>query len=263
MDIELKRIADRIDVDIRACRRFEPLRIDGKPLDLEQAYRVQADIVERAMARGAGEPVGYKVGLTGSAMQKFCGVTQPVVGRILAGRVRPNGATLRAGDYMRLGIECELAVRIAKPLPLLAEGTEPTHLLDHVDAIAAAFELVEDRDADYKVLDAFSIIAENSWNMGMVLGGLALPTEVADLANLEGKLVVDGQGLAVGVSSDIMGSPLHVLAWLARFATEMKLEVRPGDWIMTGSIISTVFAAKGRHYRFELGDLPPVEVSIV
>ena len=39
-----------------------------------------------------------------------------------------------------------------------------------VAACLPAFELVEDGDADYKTLDAFTLIAQNTWNGGVVLG---------------------------------------------------------------------------------------------
>jgi 2-keto-4-pentenoate hydratase len=255
-------IADQIEADTRARKRFEPLRIDGRTLDLAEAYAVQAEIVARAQARGAGSIIGYKVGLTSESMQKFCGVTDPVVGRILRQRVRHSGATLPLNQFHRLGLESELALRVAKRVPILPAEADPAELLDCVDAIAAAFEIVEDRDADYRALDGFSIIAENSWNMGIVLGSPMAVEAGRDLAKLEGNLFIDDVLTGTASSAEVMRGPLSVLAWLARFTRAMDFELLPGHWIMTGSIIPTQFAQARQRFRFALGDLEPVEVTV-
>jgi 2-keto-4-pentenoate hydratase len=255
-------IADQIEAETRARKRFELLRIEGRPLDLTEAYEVQAEIVARAQARGAGSVIGYKVGLTSESMQKFCGVTQPVVGRILRQRVRHSGSTLPLNQFHRLGLESELALRVSKRVPILPPEADPTQLLDCVDAIAAAFEIVEDREADYRALDGFSIIAENSWNMGIVLGS-PMPVESGrDLTKLEGSLFVDDVLIGTASSGEAMRGPLSVLAWLARFTHEMGFDLSPGHWIMTGAIIPTQFARAGQRLRFALGDLEPVQVTV-
>ena len=255
-------IADQIEAHTRARKTFEPLTINGRMLDLAEAYAVQDEIVTRAQARGAGSTIGYKIGLTTRSMQQFCGLSQPVLGRILRQRVRHNGSTIPINQFHRLGVESELVLRIGKPLPVLAEQADPAPLMGCVDAIAAGFELVEDRAADYQRLDGFSIIAENSWNMGMVLGPPVAMTRERDLSNLEGNLFVNDQWVGTANSCEVMQGPLSVLAWLARFADTMNFDLRPGQWIMTGSIIPTKFAQPNQTFRFHLGDLPPVQLAV-
>ena len=257
-----EQIADRIEADTRARKNFEPLRIDGRALTLAEAYAIQTEIVTRAQGRGAGAVIGYKVGLTSAAMQKFCGVAEPVVGRILRQRVRHNGSTLPLNQFHRLGLESELVLRVGKAVPVLPEDADPNELLDCIDAIATGFEIVEDRNADYQHLDGFSIIAENSWNMGMVLGTPVPVVGRRDLATLEGNLYINDALVGTASSADVMQGPLSVLAWLARFTRTMGVDLQPGQWIMTGSIIPTQFAKSPQHFRFELGDLAPVEVTV-
>ena len=52
-----------------------------------------------------GETIGYKVGLTSKAMQTFCGINHPIGGVVLKKREYHSGATVRRGDYGRLGLE--------------------------------------------------------------------------------------------------------------------------------------------------------------
>ena len=45
------------------------------------------------------------------------------------------------------------------------------------------------------------------------------------------------------------------------FIREKALE--PGQWVMTGSVVTTKFARPGSRYRFELDALEPVEMTVV
>lgn len=256
---QIRAIVDRLEAHVRNRTAFELHRINDRPPTLDEAYAIQSEIVARALRSGSDSVAGYKVGLTTEKMQKFCGVVEPIAGRILRSGVRTSGARLRKSAFHRLGIESELALRIGKEV---RPDSNVRDLIACVDAIAAAFEVVDDRDADYAHLEASSIAAENSWNQGIVLGEAMSPSTFGDLCGLDGRLLIDGEQVATGSSSDVVGGPLSVLAWIAQFAHQAGHDLRPGQWIMTGSIIPTKFAVGGETYSFQLGALPPVTVTI-
>lgn len=256
---QIRSIVDRLETHVRNRTAFQLYRNGNRPITLDEAYEIQAEILSRALRSGYDSIAGYKVGLTTAKMQEFCGVNEPIAGRILKSGVHSSDATLRKADFHRLGIESELALRVGKPVPA---GSNGPHLIECIDAIAAAFEVIDDRDADYAHLEASSIAAENSWNRGVVLGDAISPANFGDLRGLQGRLLVNGAAVATGSSSDVMSGPLSVLAWVAQFARDNGDELRPGQWIMTGSIIATKFAVAGETYSFELGPLPAVTVTI-
>lgn len=259
---QIRSIVDRLESHVGNRTAFQLYRIDDRPLTLDEAYSIQAEILARALRSGSDSIAGYKVGLTTPKMQAFCGVNEPIGGRILKSGVRASGARLRKSDFHRLGIESELALRVGKPVPPLGASNDVADLIGCIDAIAAAFEVIDDRDADYSHLEASSIAAENSWNRGAVLGEAISPADFGDLCNLQGRLLVNGEPVATGSSSDVMTGPLSLLPWVAQFARDNNDELRPGQWILTGSIIPTKFAVVGDTYSFELGTLPPVTVEI-
>lgn len=259
---QIRAIVDRLEAHVRNRTTFQLYRFDDRPPTLEEAYAIQSEIVARALRSGSDSIAGYKVGLTTEKMQKFCGVIEPIAGRILKSGVRASGARLRKADFHRLGIESELALRIGKAVPIVRSGSDVRELMACVDAIAAAFEVVDDRDADYAHLEASSIVAENSWNQGIVLGEAMSPVAFGDLCGMDGQLLINGEQVATGSSSDVVGGPLSVLAWVAQFVHDAGHDLRPGQWIMTGSIIPTKFAVNGDTYSFQLGTLPPVSVTI-
>jgi len=258
---QIRAIVDRYQAHVRDRTRFQLYRIDGRPATLEDAYDIQDEILARAL-RCKDSVAGYKVGLTTEKMQRFCGVAEPIGGRILQSSVRASGAKIRKADFHRLGIESELALRIGKQVPMRRADDNGQDLIACVDAVAAAFEIVDDRDADYAHLEASSIAAENSWNKGMVLGEAASPAAFGDFRGLPGRLLINGEQVATGSSDDVMSGPLGVLAWVARFADQAGTPLQPGQWIMTGSVIPTRFASSGEIYSFQLGTLSPVTVTI-
>lgn len=256
---QIQSFVDRFEADCRNRTRFQLYRNDDRPITLEEAYEIQAEILTRALRPGTDSVAGFKVGLTTGKMQKFCGVDQPIAGRILKSGVHASGARLRKSNFHRLGIESELALRIGKEIPA---GAKADQVLACVDAVAAAFEVIDDRDADYTHLEASSIAAENSWNKGIVLGEATSPAAFGDLRALEGQLIVNGEPAGTGSSSDVVTGPLGILAWVAGFARDAGEPLRPGQWIMTGSIIPTKFAVAGDTYSFQLSSLSPVTVTI-
>lgn len=132
----------------------------------------------------------------------------------------------------------------------------------HVDLLCAAFELVDDRNADYSALDACSIIADNGWNAGIVLGEGRPFAGMPDLHDVRASLVIDDGPPHHAICSDAGGDPLEVVAWLERLLRRRGKKLNPGDWVMTGSIVATQFPQAGQSYRFAIDGLFPVTLSI-
>jgi len=228
----------------------------GRAGDLAFSYATQ-EALWPLMAQGAAI-VGWKVGLTTPRMQQMCGVAEPIVGAVLAGRVLASPARVAAGDHVRLGAESEIALRIGAPIPA---GAGPEAALACVDGVCAAFELIEDWGADYGRLSAATLVADNAWNAGLVTGPIGPVT--GSLAGRKGVLFKDGEPQDEGSSSDVLGDPANALAWVARHLADRGRPLEPGQWVSTGSIVPTRFCEPGQTWRFEVEGLEPVELVVV
>jgi 2-keto-4-pentenoate hydratase len=224
----------------------------------EAAYAVQDELVQ-LMIPTEGPTVGYKIGLTSLRMREMCGLDTPVAGVILARRVHRGAARVPLAGFARLGVESELCVILGKDLPLRDSRYSLEEIGFAVGSVAAAFELVDDRGADYRVLDALSLIADNSWNAGVVL---AEPAPPRDLGALEGTLHINGECADSGNSRDALSHPLAVVEWLTQHLRARGAWLKAGDLVMTGSIVPTRFAKNGEQYRFELAGLSPAELWV-
>jgi 2-keto-4-pentenoate hydratase len=257
-----ERAAKRI-LDSRATAlAFEPASAwYGPGFDMAAAYAVQDAYVEMLKLRRGAAVAGYKVGLTNLRMQAMCGVDEPVAGVVLASGLQHSPGKVRAADYMHLGIECEIAVRLAADVKPETLPSSPETAGRLIDRVAAAFELVDDAKADYTRLDGVSLVADNSWNAGLVLGPEAT-YDGRPLTGRRGVLSVNGEERDRGMSDDVLGDPLSVVVWLANHLTARGRHLSRGDWITTGSIVTTKFAQPGEVYEFRVDDLEPVRLSV-
>jgi 2-keto-4-pentenoate hydratase len=235
--------------------RFKAL--DGLQ-SLPDGYDIQDKYVA-LLSTEQGEAVGYKVALTSKAMQAFCGIDHPASGVVLAKRVHHSGVTVRRADYGRLGLEFEIAVRIKSDIP--ASAQTPAQIAPHIDGVCTAFELVDDRAADYSNLDIRSLIADNAWNGGVVLSDFS--SHWPDLESIPGKATRDGAPIGEGHGRDILGHPFNSVAWLNAHLASRGGSLRKGQIVSTGSVIKTVFPEQAAVYRFAFEGLGAVEVKVV
>jgi len=206
-----------------------------------------------------GPLAGYKIGLTSPRMQAMCGIDQPISGVVLAQRVRASGATLPRGAYGRLGLEFEIAMRIGRDTP--GEKHTAHSVRTHVDAVCAGIEIVDDRHADYKSLDVRGLVADNSWNEGMVLSPWVSPWP--DLGAAEGVVHANGQVVDRGFGRDVLGDPFVALAWLANHLAARGECLQAGQVVMTGSLVTTRFPSEDTVFRYELGGIGTACVTVV
>ena len=256
-------LAERLfaeNVEGHSFRR--PLGAD-QPASLDEGYRVQSLLNRRFEEAGRGAPAGYKVGLTSEAIQTMYGSDQPISGVVFETGLHRSPARIALADYIHLGLEFELAVEIGGDF-------RPEHApfgLDdaraRVAACMPAFELIEDRHADHDDVDALSILVDNSWCAGVVLGPPRGDWHSLDLADTPVSLRVNDAPPATAVTGAAMGHPLNSLVWLADHLAARGSTLEAGMIVMTGSTLATQFPVAGDRYVYEIEGLGAVEATIV
>ena len=184
-DIAARRVAEALLAEHKANVRFRTLAPPDGPASISDAYDIQEKYV--ALLRGAhGEAVGYKVGLTSATMQKFCGIDHPIAGVVLASRVHKSGATRAAGRISGgWGWSSRSRFASSRTCRSQAGHARAETIAPHIDGVCAAIEIVDDRSADYGSLDVRSLVADNSWNAGIVLSEFS--TKWPDLEAVRGR----------------------------------------------------------------------------
>jgi 2-keto-4-pentenoate hydratase len=226
----------------------------------EDAYAVQLKYVSLLTQSRGTKAAGYKIGLTTPRMQAMCGIDSPVAGVILQDRVHASGARIDISAYGRVGLEFEIAVRVGRDLLPAAHAPTIAEVAAAVDGVCPAVEIIDDRGADYRTLDALSLIADNAWNGGIVLGNFT--PSFPDLAAVEAVVSEDGKEVDRGFGRDVLGHPFHSVAWLATHLAAHGSRLRAGDIVMTGSVVTTKFPDRSTRYHYELTGCGAVELSV-
>lgn len=239
-------------------RKIVPFARDFGATDLAGAYAIQAAYVKLLEAR-FGRRVGYKIGLTSKRMQAMCGVDHPNSGVVFERRLHKSGIALALSGLGRLGIEFECCARLGKSLPPRAQAYTLTEVAAAVDAVCPAFEVIDDRNSDYP-LDLLSLVADNSWNEGNVLG--EFKTSWPDLGSATSALECDGKVVDEGKGSDVLGHPFEPLRWLANNLSELGQTLHAGEIVLTGSWVTTRFPKAGEHYRYTIHGVGTVELDL-
>ena len=229
------------------------------PRDLAEAYAVRDAVHARLAASRFGARVGWKIGCTTPVMQAYLGIAHPCAAGLFAGTTHPGDATLRHGDFIRVGVECEIAVRLASDLP---EGPfTPATVRGAVGAVMAAIEIVDDRYVDWQSTGTPMLVADDFFAAGAVLGGEHDPTALPDLATLQGRVLIDGVEAGAGIGADVLGHPYAALAWLAEHTCARGTPLRAGEIVLLGSLVRTQWLSAGANVRIGIDALGAVEVS--
>jgi 2-keto-4-pentenoate hydratase len=234
---------------------FRNLPEDIAPTTIDEAYAAQ-EALRALWTPLYGEPGGLKIATTTKVMQQLMGIDHPCGGVIYSKRIHASPATIRLADHMHVVMECELAVRIGKTFEPRATPYTREEVRAAVADVMAAFELIEDRNADYTTSKATTLISDNAWNAGIVLGA---PTKVPpslELNGLTGNLTT-GSGKHSGKTDDPMGA----LAWIANLAASRGKPLAAGQVVITGSLIPTLPIAAGETFDFEIEGIGRVRAT--
>src|ERR1700760_3216978 len=112
---DLRAAAEIIAAARRSRTPLESLPVDAVPRTEAEAYLVQS-AVHDLLATDFGGRAGYKIGCTSLVMQQYLGIPHPCGGGVFAKGVHDSGVTRAAGDFVRVGVECEIAVRLGRDL---------------------------------------------------------------------------------------------------------------------------------------------------
>jgi 2-oxo-3-hexenedioate decarboxylase/2-keto-4-pentenoate hydratase len=224
-----------------------------RPADEATAYAVQDALHRKLSAAGCGALAGHKIGCTTAVMQQFLGIANPCAGGVFAPTVRHGHGVFRHADFRHVGVECEIAMRLAEPLPAARAPYDRDSVAAAVGACTAAIEVVDDRYQDYRSLDTPTLIADDFFNAACVLGEPVQNWRELDLARVSGRMTINGGEVGTGSGGDILGHPLAALAWLANALAARGRSLAAGDFVLLGSVVQTRWV--------DAGDLVEIEIE--
>jgi 2-keto-4-pentenoate hydratase len=236
------------------------LAADIAPQDEAEGYRIQRAVHDLLLPH-VGAMVGYKIGCTSAVMQQYLNIDHPCGGGVFEKGVHDSGAGLRHGDFVRVGVECEIAVRLGHDLPPAQAPFTADTVARAIDAYHPAIEIVDERYVDWQSIGGPTLVADDFYAAGCVLGKPVPRASAPDLLEVIGRATVNGAEISRGTGADVLGHPHNPLAWLANHLASDGKGLRAGQIVLTGSLVKTIWLNAGDQVTMDLSGLGTVQAT--
>jgi 2-keto-4-pentenoate hydratase len=223
-------------------------------LSLDDAYRIQLALIHRRSARR----IGWKVGLTSTAIQRQFQVHEPVFGCLLADGRLGSGHVFHRAELIEPGFENELCIVMGSDLALDATRADVAAAIARVHP---AFEIIETR-GDLTSQLALAL-ADNAQQKGFVLGPAVERAALPELDTVTVSVRINDREVATADGSAVLGHPYNSIVWLAAKLAQFGESVKAGDTIMSGSFTRQFPLARGDHIEAAFAGIGTVTASVV
>ena len=243
---------------------LRPIRVPRaiRPVTENQGYLLQSEVEKLLINSGIGSRVGHKIGCTTSVMQDFLGIPNPCAGLIFEkSRVFDSIEVPREG-FIKLGVECEIAALVGVDLKCHDGPFNITTINKYIDSLMVAIELVDDRYESYTDLGVSTLIGDNFFNSGCILGPPFKNWRNLDLRNVVGSTKINGKMVGSGSGKAVMGNPLNALVWLANSRASRGLGINKGEFVLLGSLVETKWLSRGDVSEVNVEPFGSVKVSV-
>ena len=233
-----------------------------RPLSENQSYNIQNIVKDNLTKSGFGAQVGSKIGCTTPVMQKYLNIHNPCSGVIFSSTVHQNFGKTEHNNYQHPGVECEIAISLGKDMTEKNGPYDEDSVIDHVESVMAAIEIVDDRWDDYPIITTPTLIADNFFGAGCTLGSKHKISEL-DINTIKGFMKINNTTVGSGIGKDIMGNPLKALAWLANLKLNSNSPLKSGHFVLLGSIVETKWVNKGDLVEIEIEKLGKASIEFI
>ena len=249
---------------IAAARRsrapLNSLGADIAPNDEAEGYRIQRAVHDLLLPY-AGAMVGYKIGCTSAVMQQYLDIPHPCAGGVFAKGVHDSGA--RCAPPISSGSASNARSRSGSRATCRRRRRRSPRSgwREAIEAYEPAIEIVDDRYVKWETMGAPTLVADDFFAAGCVLGEAVARSAAPDLLGVTGRAVINGVEAGQGTGADVLGHPHNALAWLANHLAAEGKGLHAGQIVLTGRLVKTVWLKAGDSVTMELSGLGDVSVT--
>ena len=238
-------------------------RLGALPASLRPADRAAGYAIQARVAEISGQRVsGWKIAATSAAGQAHLKVDGPLAGRLLDGRVVSQGATVSLTGNSMTVAEAEFAFRLGRDLPPRHHPYVTDQAVGALEALHTAIEVPDSRFDDFTIVGAPQLIADNACASWFVLG----PEVEADWRRValdahEVQGFRNGTHAATGRGSNVLGSPLLAMTWIANELRLVGPGLRAGDVVTTGTCLAPIAVTPGDRVTMDYGEFGTIDAA--
>lgn len=211
---------------------------DFMPVDLDEAYRVQHEVLTQ-LGWCVG---GWKLGGTNTGTRSKFSCTNAYYGPIEQRKIIFSEIE-NSFDWDLPGSlrgEAEISVRLTSKVNMLSELSSLEDVFAYVDLLAPSLECPYCTIADIQSAGLGALISDLCGSGYLILGKIVPVNPMMLKRNQIIEISQLGNDAEVGNTGNIIGSPVQALFEFLNLAFEHKLDLRAGQWIATGGCTSCV-----------------------
>jgi 2-oxo-hept-3-ene-1,7-dioate hydratase len=246
-----------------ACEQIGLLSLLYPDLDMDDAYRIQAQILAQKVASGR-EIFGWKIGLTSKAMQLALNIDIPDSGILFDDMYFKSGDTVRQGRFIQPRIEAEIAFVMKSAIA--GEDVTRDDVLAATDYVTPSIEILDTRIvrvdvATGKTRTVNDTISDNAANAGIVLGNDRHAMDAYDLRWVGAIVSSNGNVEETGLGAGVLNDPVESVVWLARRMAAYGQSIKPGQVILSGSFIRPLECPSGSNIDADFGAFGRISIN--
>ena len=258
-----KKLIDKsVKYILNSRKKFKKIDLtEFMPNNETEAYTIQQE-VHKKLDTNVDKVIGKKIGCTTKVMQNYLNIDHPCAGTLRNKQCHLSESILNYSDFHRVGVECELAVKLCKDV-FYTNKPSKNILYDSIEKVIAAIEIVDDRYTSWKDFSANYLIADDFFSAGCVLGDSKILSNVPSLTNLKGTMYINGMEIGNGYGRDILGDPMNAFSWIVSRRDIIGSFIPKGSIILLGSLVQTKWLSIGDSVEVNINDVGRVKVSFV
>jgi 2-keto-4-pentenoate hydratase len=228
----------------------------------EQAYAMQSRHIAGVLASRGGQVTGTKIAGGDLATMATLGLSGPMRGPIFSHFTYASPATLPRSAFLDLClIEAEIALVLQEDLGGAGPAPGRAALKQAIGAIIPSIEVADSRYLEPGSAPPMALIADLAAAGAWVSGPTLAEWQGIDLANLEVRLLSNGEVVRSGTGHLAMGDPIAALEAMVNDLARSGEKLSAGQVVLAGSYTAGYLAKAGETLVADFGQLGQVSVS--
>lgn len=247
--------SSEFDADLSAKLLLEARKtkqlLASLPADALPCSEAQADLVQDKVARLMGPVCAWKVGAATPT-------SMPSRAPIHADTLFVNPISIEASMFSCVGVEAEIAYKFKKDLNKAAADLTLDDVLDAVESVHPAIEIVDTRFASWNSQPAFAHRADQGNHGALIIGEPIANWRSMRPQEQRVMLEIDGEVVGDKIDGNTGGNPERLLLWLANVGAQSLGGIKAGQYVTTGSCAGMVMVKAPVEVKaslFERGEL--------
>jgi len=223
---------------------------------LDEAYELGRNL-ERARVSAGWLTAGWKLGFTNKALWSRLGLDSPFYARVY--RETLCVGSVAASELVQPRVEPEVVLGVEADLSKEADAET---IAASIEWVAAGLEVVQCHFDDWRMTPA-EAVADAGLHAALAIGRRTKvdDAEVRRLSTATCSLVCDGDLVATGRGTDVLGGPFDALRWLVEALPD---GLKAGEVVSTGTLTQAFPIKPGQRWQHRLTAavaLEPVELE--